>query len=55
MHSVKSIEEASAKRRRTVNGKFAAPSTAPLPRKRFDPTVQITAASQMSMSYLNIH
>jgi hypothetical protein len=42
------FEETPAKRRRAAAGTFVAPSTTPLPRKRFDPTLQSTGASQMS-------
>ncbi|CAF3640968.1 unnamed protein product [Rotaria socialis] len=36
-----------AKKRRTAPGVLVAPSTAPLPRKRFNPAIQSTAASLM--------
>ncbi|CAF2852253.1 unnamed protein product [Rotaria sp. Silwood2] len=39
--------ELPAKKRRTAPGTLVAPSTAPLPRKRFNPAVQSTAAAAM--------
>ncbi len=42
------FEELPTKKRRTAAGALFAPSTAPLRRKRFNPTVQSTAAAMMS-------
>ena len=48
LHPFTSLEEAASRKRRPTDAADVAPSTLPLSRRRFDPVLQSTGASQMS-------